>query len=68
MSYIIVIMKPLNIVKKDEWGKIMFAPKLKPCKANMEPTPFVLTKSHYSKFLKKKNLLIEIFNILMIKY
>ena len=54
MSYIIIIMKRLNIVKKDEWGKIMFAPKLKPCKANMEPIPFVLTKSHYSKFFEKK--------------
>jgi len=54
MSYIIIIMKRLNIVKKDEWGKIIFAPKLKPCKANMEPIPFVLTKSHYSKFFEKK--------------
>jgi len=47
-------MKRLNIVKKNEWGKIMFAPKLKPCKANMEPIPFILTKSYYSKFFEKK--------------
>ena len=48
MLYIIVIMKRFNI--QDDVTKIMFAPKLKPCKANMEPIPFILTKSHFSKF------------------
>ena len=47
-------MKRLNILQKDEWLKIMFTPKLKPCKANVEPVPFVLTKSHFSKFFEKR--------------
>ena len=42
----------LNI--ENNFALIISAPTLKPCKADIEPTPFVLTKSHYSKFFEKK--------------
>lgn len=42
-------MNPLNIE-----NNLIVAPKLKPCKAIIEPIPFVLTKSFYSNFFEKK--------------
>ena len=45
-------MNMLNI--ENNFTQIISAPTLKPCKADIEPTPFVLTKSHYSKFFEKK--------------
>ena len=45
-------MNMLNI--ENNLTLIISAPTLKPCKADIEPTPFVLTKSHYSKIFEKK--------------